>query len=219
VVSSACPLYLTDPNPAHCWTARKFPRSGMALAGALANLTARIHRLMQPVIAAGQRSRLTAESLRIALGLRYPGRLRSRRAFSARHSSTPPSRAATSGSASTSCRAASAPAPAFDLILTARVGRRRRWLHWASVSRCQARCSTTRSRLPKSVRVRQLRTRVDQTCAVGEPRGVPSLRRRLHVRTRSHPGVYSGEMLEAANAAFHNHHPPPDRVSDNDLPG
>src|SRR6266404_5230293 len=45
-------LDLTDPNPAQAGGGMEFPRSGMRWQERIANLTARIHRLRQPVIAA-----------------------------------------------------------------------------------------------------------------------------------------------------------------------
>ena len=45
-------LDLTDPNPAQAGGGTDFPRSGMRWQERIANLTARIHRLRQPVIAA-----------------------------------------------------------------------------------------------------------------------------------------------------------------------
>ena len=45
-------LDLTDPNPAQAGLGTEFPRSGMRWQERIANLTARIHRLRQPVIAA-----------------------------------------------------------------------------------------------------------------------------------------------------------------------
>ena len=45
-------LDLTDPNPAQAGGGTEFPRSGMRWQERIANLTARIHRLRQPVIAA-----------------------------------------------------------------------------------------------------------------------------------------------------------------------
>src|SRR6476659_6241731 len=45
-------LYLADPNPAQTGSGTEFPRSGMRWQERIANLTARIHRLRQPVIAA-----------------------------------------------------------------------------------------------------------------------------------------------------------------------
>jgi enoyl-CoA hydratase/carnithine racemase len=45
-------LDLTDPNPSKAGGGTEFPRSGMRWQERIANLTARIHRLRQPVIAA-----------------------------------------------------------------------------------------------------------------------------------------------------------------------
>jgi enoyl-CoA hydratase/carnithine racemase len=45
-------LDLTDPNPSEAGGGTEFPRSGMRWQERIANLTARIHRLRQPVIAA-----------------------------------------------------------------------------------------------------------------------------------------------------------------------
>src|SRR5262245_41047558 len=45
-------LDLTDPNPSTAGGGTEFPRSGMRWQERIANLTARIHRLGQPVIAA-----------------------------------------------------------------------------------------------------------------------------------------------------------------------
>src|SRR5215467_10560220 len=45
-------LDLTDPNPSQAGGGTEFPRSGMRWQERIANLTARIHRLRQPVIAA-----------------------------------------------------------------------------------------------------------------------------------------------------------------------
>src|SRR5215475_7212291 len=45
-------LDLTDPNPSQAGAGTEFPRSGMRWQERIANLTARIHRLRQPVIAA-----------------------------------------------------------------------------------------------------------------------------------------------------------------------
>src|SRR5829696_4991739 len=45
-------LDLTDPNPSQAGGGTEFPRSGMRWQELIANLTARIHRLRQPVIAA-----------------------------------------------------------------------------------------------------------------------------------------------------------------------
>ena len=47
-----CSLDLTDPNPSQAGGGTEFPRSGMRWQERIANLTARIHRLRQPVIAA-----------------------------------------------------------------------------------------------------------------------------------------------------------------------
>ena len=45
-------LDLSDPNPPHAGGGTEFPRSGMRWQELIANLTAKIHRLRQPVIAA-----------------------------------------------------------------------------------------------------------------------------------------------------------------------
>jgi enoyl-CoA hydratase/carnithine racemase len=194
-------LDLTDPNPPRAGGGTEFPRSGMRWQERIANLTAKIHRLRQPVIAAVNGPaygggfgiamacdiRIASESARfctqfIKLGLG----------------------GCDIGVSYTLPRIIGA-GPAFDLILTARVVDADEALRLGIVSR-----------LSDSV--------VDDTLAIAETLcsygkfglestkqvlwanlEASSLEAALHVENRSQIlASTSGEIAEAANAAFHH---------------
>ena len=193
-------LDLTDPNPSQAGGGTEFPRSGMRWQERIANLTARIHRLRQPVIAAVNGPaygggfgialacdiRLASESARfctqfIKLGLG----------------------GCDIGVSYTLPRIIGA-GPAFDLILTARVGRRRRG---AAVGHRLA--IVGRSVVDDALAI------AETLCSYGKfglestkqvlwaNLEASSLEAALHVENRSQIlASTSGEMLEAANAAF-----------------
>ncbi len=193
-------LDLTDPSPPQAGGGTEFPRSGMRSQERIANLTARIHRLRQPVIAAVNGPaygggfgfalacdiRIASESARfctqfIKLGLG----------------------GCDIGVSYTLPRIIGA-GPAFDLILTARVVDAEEALQLGLVSR-----------LSGSV-VEDALEIAETLCSYGKF-GVEStkqvmwanleassLEAALHVENRSQIlASTSGEMLEAANAAFH----------------
>jgi enoyl-CoA hydratase len=194
-------LDLTDPSPSQAGGGTEFPRSGMRWQERIANLTARIHRLRQPVIAAVNGPaygggfgfalacdiRIASESARfctqfIKLGLG----------------------GCDIGVSYTLPRIVGA-GQAFDLILTARVVDADEALRLGIVSR-----------LSDSV-VEDALEIAETLCGYGKF-GVEStkqvmwanleassLEAALHVENRSQIlASTSGEMLEAANAAFHH---------------
>jgi enoyl-CoA hydratase len=193
-------LDLTDPNPSKAGGGTEFPRSGMRWQERIANLTARIHRLRQPVIAAVNGPaygggfgialacdiRLASDSARfctqfIKLGLG----------------------GCDIGVSYTLPRIIGA-GPAFDLILTARVVDADEALRLGIVSRlsdsviddalaiAETLCSYGKFGLESTKQV--LWANLEAS----------SLEAALHVENRSQIlASTSGEMLEAANAAFH----------------
>ena len=193
-------LDLTDPNPSQAGGGTEFPRSGMRWQERIANLTARIHRLRQPVIAAVNGPaygggfgialacdiRLASDSARfctqfIKLGLG----------------------GCDIGVSYTLPRIIGA-GPAFDLILTARVVDADEALRLGIVSRlsdsviddalaiAETLCSYGKFGLESTKQV--LWANLEAS----------SLEAALHVENRSQIlASTSGEMLEAANAAFH----------------
>ena len=195
-----CSLDLTDPNPSQAGGGTEFPRSGMRWQERIANLTARIHRLRQPVIAAVNGPaygggfgialacdiRLASDSARfctqfIKLGLG----------------------GCDIGVSYTLPRIIGA-GHAFDLILTARVVDAVEALRLGIVSRladsviddalaiAETLCSYGRFGLESTKQV--LWANLEAS----------SLEAALHVENRSQIlASTSGEMLEAANAAFH----------------
>src|SRR6201991_2915136 len=193
-------LDLTDPNPPQAGGGTEFPRSGMRWQERIANLTARMHRLRQPGIAAvngpaygggfgialacdirvaSESARFCTQFIKLGLG------------------------GCDIGVSYTLPRIIGA-GPAFDLILTARVVDAEEALRLGIVSR-----------LSDSV--------VDDAMAIAETLGgygkfglestkqvlwanldASSLEAALHLENRSQIlASTSGEMLEAANAAFH----------------
>jgi enoyl-CoA hydratase len=194
-------LDLTDPNPSRAGEGTEFPRSGMRWQERIANLTARIHRLRQPVIAAVNGAaygggfgialacdiRVASESARfctqfIKLGLG----------------------GCDIGVSYTLPRIIGA-GPAFDLILTARVVEADEALRLGIVSRlseavvdealaiAETLCSYGKFGLESTKQV--LWSNLEAS----------SLEAALHVENRSQIlASTSGEILEAANAAFHH---------------
>jgi enoyl-CoA hydratase/carnithine racemase len=194
-------LDLTDPSPPQAAGGIEFPRSGMRWQERIANLTARIHRLRQPVIAAVNGPaygggfgialacdiRLASESARfctqfIKLGLG----------------------GCDIGVSYTLPRLIGA-GQAFDMILTARVVDAEEALRLGIVSRlsgsvvddalaiAETLCSYGKFGLESTKQV--LWANLEAS----------SLEAALHVENRSQIlASTSGEMLEAANAAFHH---------------
>jgi enoyl-CoA hydratase/carnithine racemase len=196
-------LDLTDPNPDDAGAGTEFPRSGMRWQERIADLTAKIHRLRQPVIAAVNGPaygggmgialacdiRIASESARfctqfIKLGLG----------------------GCDIGVSYTLPRIVGA-GPAFDLILTARAVDADEALRLGLVSRISADGSVVDDALAIA----------ETLCSYGKF-GVEStkqvmwanleassLEAALHVENRSQIlASTSGEMLEAASAAFHH---------------
>ena len=193
-------LDLTDPSPPQAGGGTEFPRSGMRWQERIANLTARIHRLRQPVIAAVNGPaygggfgfalacdiRIASESARfctqfIKLGLG----------------------GCDIGVSYTLPRIIGA-GPAFDMILTARVVDADEALRLGLVSRlsgsvvddaleiAETLCSYGKFGLESTKQVMWANLEAS------------SLEAALHVENRSQIlASTSGEMLEAANAAFH----------------
>jgi enoyl-CoA hydratase/carnithine racemase len=194
-------LDLTDPNPPRAGGGTEFPRSGMRWQERIANLTAKIHRLRQPVIAAVNGPaygggfgiamacdiRIASESARfctqfIKLGLG----------------------GCDIGVSYTLPRIIGA-GPAFDLILTARVVDADEALRLGIVSRlsdsvvddalaiAETLCSYGKFGLESTKQV--LWANLEAS----------SLEAALHVENRSQIlASTSGEIAEAANAAFHH---------------
>jgi enoyl-CoA hydratase/carnithine racemase len=194
-------LDLTDPNPSRAGGGTEFPRSGMRWQERIANLTAKIHRLRQPVIAAVNGPaygggfgiamacdiRIASESARfctqfIKLGLG----------------------GCDIGVSYTLPRIIGA-GPAFDLILTARVVDADEALRLGIVSRlsdsvvddalaiAETLCSYGKFGLESTKQV--LWANLEAS----------SLEAALHVENRSQIlASTSGEIAEAANAAFHH---------------
>jgi enoyl-CoA hydratase len=194
-------LDLTDPNPSLAGGGTEFPRSGMRWQERIANLTARIHRLRQPVIAAvngpaygggfgialacdirvaSESARFCTQFIKLGLG------------------------GCDIGVSYTLPRIVGA-GPAFDLILTARVVDAQEALRLGIVSR-----------LSGSV-VDDVLEIAETLCGYGKfglestkqvlwaNLEASSLEAALHVENRSQIlASTSGEMLEAANAAFHH---------------
>jgi enoyl-CoA hydratase len=194
-------LDLTDPNPSLAGGDTEFPRSGMRWQERIANLTARIHRLRQPVIAAvngpaygggfgialacdirvaSESARFCTQFIKLGLG------------------------GCDIGVSYTLPRIVGA-GPAFDLILTARVVDAQEALRLGIVSR-----------LSHSV-VDDVLEIAETLCGYGKfglestkqvlwaNLEASSLEAALHVENRSQIlASTSGEMLEAANAAFHH---------------
>jgi enoyl-CoA hydratase/carnithine racemase len=194
-------LDLTDPNPPVAGGGTEFPRSGMRWQERIANLTARIHRLRQPVIAAvngpaygggfgitlacdirvaSESARFCTQFIKLGLG------------------------GCDIGVSYTLPRIIGA-GPAFDLILTARV-----------VDADEALGLGLVSRLSGSV-VDEAMAIAETLCSYGKfglestkqvlwaNLEASSLEAALHMENRSQIlATTSGEILEAANAAFHH---------------
>jgi len=193
-------LDLTDPNPPQAGGGTEFPRSGMRWQERIANLTARIHRLRQPVIAAvngpaygggfgialacdirlaSSSARFCTQFIRLGLG------------------------GCDIGVSYTLPRIVGA-GPAFDMILTARVVDAEEALRLGIVSRlsdalvddalaiAETLCSYGEFGLESSKQV--LWANLEAS----------SLEAALHVENRSQIlASTSGEMRQAANAALH----------------
>ncbi len=193
-------LDLTDPNPAQAGGGTEFPRSGMRWQERIANLTARIHRLRQPVIAAvngpaygggfgialacdirvaSESARFCTQFIRLGLG------------------------GCDIGVSYTLPRIVGA-GPAFDLILTARVVDADEALRLGIVSRVSG------SAVDDALEI------AETLCGYGKfglestkqvlwaNLEASSLEAALHVENRSQIlASTSGEMPEAANAVFH----------------
>jgi enoyl-CoA hydratase/carnithine racemase len=161
-------LDLTDPNPSQAGGGTEFPRSGMRWQERIANLTARIHRLRQPVIAAvngpaygggfgivmacdirlaSASARFCTQFIKLGLG------------------------GCDIGVSYTLPRIIGAGA-AFDLILTARVvdADEAAVGHRLAIVGIGGRRRAGHSR--NALRLWQIRAGVDQASVVGEPRGV-----------------------------------------------
>jgi enoyl-CoA hydratase/carnithine racemase len=194
-------LDLTDPNPSLAGGGAEFPRSGMRWQERIANLTARIHRLRQPVIAAvngpaygggfgialacdirvaSESARFCTQFIKLGLG------------------------GCDIGVSYTLPRIVGA-GPAFDLILTARVVDADEALRLGVVSRLSG------SVVDDALEI------AETLCAYGKfglestkqvlwaNLEASSMEAALHVENRSQIlASTSGEMLEAANAAFHH---------------
>src|SRR6476661_3074756 len=194
-------LDLTDPNPPGVGAGLEFPRSGMRWQERIADLTSRIHRLRQPVIAAvngpayggglgiaaacdirlaGESARFCTQFIKLGLG------------------------GCDIGVSYTLPRIIGAGA-AFDLILTARVVDAEEALRLGIVSRLSADvvgdavaiaetlCSYGKFGLESTKQV--LWANLEAS----------SLEAALHMENRGQIlALTSGEMLEAANAAFHH---------------
>jgi enoyl-CoA hydratase len=193
-------LDLTDPNPAQAGGDTEFPRSGMRWQERIANLTARIHRLRQPVIAAvngpaygggfgialacdirvaSESARFCTQFIKLGLG------------------------GCDIGVSYTLPRIVGA-GPAFDLILTARVVDADEALRLGIVSRLSG------SAVDDALEI------AETLCGYGKfglestkqvlwaNLEASSLEAALHVENRSQIlASTSGEMPEAVNAAFH----------------
>jgi enoyl-CoA hydratase len=193
-------LDLTDPNPSQAGGGTEFPRSGMRWQERIANLTARIHRLRQPVIAAvngpaygggfgialacdirlaSATARFCTQFIRLGLG------------------------GCDIGVSYTLPRIVGA-GPAFDMILTARVVDAEEALRMGMVSRlsdavvddalgiAETLCSYGKFGLESTKQV--LWANLEAS----------SLEAALHMENRSQIlASTSGEILEAANAALH----------------
>jgi enoyl-CoA hydratase len=194
-------LDLTDPNPSRAGGGTEFPRSGMRWQERIANLTAKIHRLRQPVIAAvngpaygggfgiamacdirvaSESARFCTQFIKLGLG------------------------GCDIGVSYTLPRIIGA-GPAFDLILTARVVDADEALRLGIVSRlsdsvvddalaiAETLCSYGKFGLESTKQV--LWANLEAS----------SLEAALHVENRSQIlASTSGEIAEAANAAFHH---------------
>ena len=193
-------LDLTDPSPSQAGGGTEFPRSGMRWQERIANLTARIHRLRQPVIAAVNGPaygggfgfalacdiRIASESARfctqfIKLGLG----------------------GCDIGVSYTLPRIIGA-GPAFDMILTARVVDAEEALRLGLVSRLSGSVVDDALEIAETL-CSYGKFGVESTKQVMWANlEASSLEAALHVENRSQIlASTSGEMLEAANAAFH----------------
>jgi enoyl-CoA hydratase/carnithine racemase len=193
-------LDLTDPSPSQAGGGTEFPRSGMRWQERIANLTARIHRLRQPVIAAVNGPaygggfgfalacdiRIASESARfctqfIKLGLG----------------------GCDIGVSYTLPRIIGA-GPAFDMILTARVVDAEEALRLGLVSRLSGSVVDAALEIAETL-CSYGKFGVESTKQVMWANlEASSLEAALHVENRSQIlASTSGEMLEAANAAFH----------------
>jgi enoyl-CoA hydratase len=194
-------LDLTDPSPPQAGGGTEFPRSGMRWQERIANLTARIHRLRQPVIAAVNGPaygggfgfalacdiRIASESARfctqfIKLGLG----------------------GCDIGVSYTLPRIIGA-GPAFDMILTARVVDADEALRLGIVSRLSGSVVDDALEIAETL-CSYGKFGVESTKQVMWANlEASSLEAALHVENRSQIlASTSGEMLEAANAAFHH---------------
>ena len=194
-------LDLTDPSPPQAGGGTEFPRSGMRWQERIANLTARIHRLRQPVIAAVNGPaygggfgfamacdiRIASESARfctqfIKLGLG----------------------GCDIGVSYTLPRIIGA-GPAFDMILTARVVDADEALRLGLVSRLSGSVVDDALKIAETL-CSYGKFGVESTKQVMWANlEASSLEAALHVENRSQIlASTSGEMLEAANAAFHH---------------
>jgi enoyl-CoA hydratase/carnithine racemase len=194
-------LDLTDPNPAQAGGGTEFPRSGMRWQERIANLTARIHRLRQPVIAAVNGP---AYGGGFAIALACDIRVGSESARFCTQFIKLGLGGCDIGVSYTLPRIVGA-GPAFDLILTARVVDADEALRLGVVSRLSG------SAVDDALEI------AETLCGYGKfglestkqvlwaNLEASSLEAALHVENRSQIlASTSGEMVAAANAAFHH---------------
>ena len=162
-------LDLTDPNPPEAGGGVEFPRSGMRWQERIAELTARLHRLRQPVIAAVNGPAYGGGFAHRA-GLRHPHRRRIGTVLHAVHQAGPRRlRHRRQLYPAADRRRGSGVRPDPDRTRGRQPTRR---CGSASYRGCPAvpRWSTTRWRWPKPLQLRQIRRGVDQAGDVGESR-------------------------------------------------
>ena len=193
-------LDLTDPNPPQAGGGTEFPRSGMRWQERIANLTARIHRLRQPVIAA-----VNGPAYGGGFGIALACDIRL--ASSSARFCTQFIRLGLGGcdiAVSYTLPRIVGAGPAFDMILTARVVDAEEALRLGIVSRLS------------DALVDDALAIAETLCSYGEfglestkqvlwaNLEASSLEAALHVENRSQIlASTSGEMRQAANAALH----------------